>query len=179
MAGAAVRVPLAGDALAGAALAAGPRGDSVAEGQAADGIEVGRLGRGQVAEPAHRGSDGQRVAAAQVVADEEAVLGEGARVHVQSDAGHAVGVGRSAGIDGRPGEGVLPLEDGRPARLEAGHPVELHEEILVHGVGAHGREVHVDDPVAVHVDPVDLPVVEEAVAVGVLADLDPPADAYP
>ena len=47
----------------------------------------------------------------------------------------------------------------------------------MHRVGAHGRQIDIDHAVAIDVDPVDLPVVEEAVAVRVFADLDLPAHA--
>ena len=48
------------------------------------------------------------------------------------------------------------------------HVIHLDEDVLVQWIGAHGRQVDVDRPVPVGVVPVDLPDVEQCIAVGVL-----------
>ncbi len=107
-----------------------------------------------------------------------------ARVDVQGDAGPAVGVrrsgdasdapavgeliGQTARVRGSRGEGPSHGADPGMGRCLALLPVEFEEDVLVPGVGAHFREVDVDPVVRVDaVVPVDLPVVLQAVSVGV------------
>ena len=115
------------------------------------------------------------VATTQVVADEQAVLRQRARVDVEGNPGKAIRIRNATGVDRCGGERRLHFLDLRTLRRKAGTPVELEEDVLVHRVSAHRRQINIDDAVAVDVDPVDLPVVEEAVTVRVLADLDLPA----
>ena len=79
---------------------------------------------------------------------------------------------------GRQGEGPLHRGDPSTRRRSSGLVVELEKDILVRRARAHQRQIDVDRPVAVGVEPEVFPVVHQAIAILVGAGGDVEADLH-